>query len=410
LADYGAWIGIAGIYNLLRIRGLLTMKIFFILIVNIFIGLVIITLGESGDTIQLGTSIPFGMTLICNFIGIYRQLAVCRELKTKHSYFELSAVLLLLGACSNEIFVVTGIIQTTSAFSLGALGSLLFFALTINEQVMQAYTERDHLRKHLEDEVEKKTLELRSAQGELVQSAKLASLGTLAAGIAHEINNSLNYVNGSLKPLERLGSEIPDEAKRKKFQTLIHVMNDGLKLTLEIIKSLRNYTGLNQAEFQDVQLKQVAQSVLTILKSKIRESIEVKNLISETAQIHGSVVGINQVLMNLIGNAIDAIKESGSLTLSSDEDEKSVRIMIRDTGAGIPPEYLDRIFEPFFTTKSVGSGTGLGLHIVHKEMERHGGKVQVESTVGVGTCFTLHFPKGLTVEKFGPTVVTREAA
>ncbi len=274
----------------------------------------------------------------------------------------------------------------------GFMAGVMFLALSVNVKVIEAYGERDYLRKNLEKEVERKTAELKAAmtelkttQAELVHSAKLASLGTLSAGIAHEINNSLNYVNGALQPLERIFEKTADSNEKQKIAKLIAVMKDGLSLTLDIVKSLRTYTGLNQAKFNDVNIAQVVNSSCTILRNRIRGKITIESTVAADLTVHGSVVGLNQIFMNLISNAVDAMPDGGTLTISGEVKGEFAHLVVKDSGVGMPKE----VFEPFFTTKEVGNGTGLGLYIVRQEVQRHKGELKVESEAGKGTTFHI---------------------
>jgi signal transduction histidine kinase len=418
IADIGVWLGIARVMNALRIEGMLGNKAYFIYLANVAIGLFIIAFGSSGDVIQLGTSLPFGASMVVLFIPF---IAGLRDLATSRfdnkNMLRILSLLSFITACFNEVFVVLGLINSSPMLPVGFLAGVLFFAFSVNERINETYRERDYLRENLEAEVQRKTEELtkktedlvaamaslKSTQAELVQSAKLASLGTLSAGIAHEINNSLNYVNGALQPLERLvvkAAKNCSPEEQSKIDRLMAVMKEGLVLTLEIIKSLRSYTGLNQAKFNDVDLKKAAQTSLTILRNKTRGKIEVDLRIPDNLIFFGSVVGINQIFMNLISNAIDAMPEGGRLTLEADASSpETIEICIHDTGCGMAPETAARIFDPFFTTKEVGKGTGLGLHIVRSEVERHNGNIEVESVLGEGTCFRINVPRNANTEQ-----------
>ena len=410
VADLGAWASICLLLKALHHEGLVSRRILLSYVGAVLFSAVLILLGETGDAVQFGTTIPFVFTLgalAVPMVRLGRSLALMRGNRIVWLQFlSLGSYVL---AVFNEMFAVSGLIHTSPMLPFGTMCGVMFLALAVNERVNEAYLERDFLRSNLETEVGRKTVELKAAlsslqltQAELVQSAKLAALGTLSAGIAHEINNSLNYVNGALQPLERLIEKGARAEDRPKIDRLLTVMKEGLHLTLEIIRSLRNHTGLNQAKFNDVRLRDAADSSLAILRSRIRGRIEVQLLIPDSLVAFGSVVGLNQVFINLIGNAIDAMEGAGSgsglgagarLTIEGESvgGEWAV-IRVRDSGSGMSPETQRRIFEPFFTTKEVGRGTGLGLHIVLGEVERHGGAIEVESRADVGTCFTVRLP------------------
>ncbi len=397
IADLGVWFSILLLAYSLRLENLIGTRFFTIYAAHVAIAVAIIAMADSGDAIQLGTSLPFAISLSLVILPLKKTLMdVYRGRSRRRSVLQSGTLLLFSLGSFNEIFSVSGVLDTPPLFPLAYSGSVFFLALAVNERISDTYRERDYLRAHLESEVERKTLALKEAQAELVQSAKLASLGTLSAGIAHEINNSLNYVNGALQPLERLVQAKMPETDRAKTQNLFSVMKEGLQLTVEIVRSLRSYTGLNQAKFNDVSLRQVAETTLTILRSKLRGRIETEIDIDPSCKVYGSVVGLNQVLMNLVTNAIDAMPEGGKLSIkaqASPQHEGDLELVIADTGAGMDAATQARIFEPFFTTKSVGSGTGLGLHIVMNEVRRHHGQIRVQSTPGQGTRFTVTLPR-----------------
>ena len=295
--------------------------------------------------------------------------------------------------------MVTGVIQSYTVANICCMFGFMFYAFTVNERIVDTYIERDYLRDYLEHEVDRKTAQLEKAmntlqltQADLVQSAKLASLGTLAAGIAHEINNSLNYVSGAIKPIEKILRNIDLGESKVKIEALFNAASEGLSLTFSIIKSLKNYTGLNQAKFNDVSVYETLKSVEKLIHSNLRQ-VELKIEVPQELRIFGNVVGLNQIFMNLIGNAVDAMEGKGSITIRSVETSDLTVILITDTGKGIEDGVMERIFEPFFTTKDVGKGTGLGLHIVMTEVKRHHGNISVESAPDKGTTFRLEFPR-----------------
>ncbi len=282
------------------------------------------------------------------------------------------------------------------------LGILFFAAVSLEQQVKQTYKERDYLRANLEREVASKTeslskalQDLSAAQAEIVSSAKLASLGTLSAGIAHEINNSLNYVNGSLTPLANiLKKEALSESDRGKAKKLLDVMRDGLHLTAQIITNLKSYSR-SAGQMEDTALRDLAESALAILKPKLKKDIIISVNIESDIFANLDKVSLTQVLINLIDNACDAMDSNTSekiLKISAYANAAEWGISIQDNGPGIPESVRNQMFDPFFTTKPVGKGTGLGLHIVNSEVKKNGGKIEVNSEIGKGTTMTIKFP------------------
>jgi signal transduction histidine kinase len=371
------------------------------------IGVGIILVADTGDFVQTGTSMPFTSLIFISGSMLYTDLRkVLADPRSSQPYFRFMFSAVFLASCLNEMLIFMGLTSNYTIMPLGMIASALALTLSVNAKINQTYQERDHLRANLENEVAQKTRQLteamhdlRETQGELVSAAKLASLGTLAAGIAHEINNSLNFVNGSLTPLERILNQLePDpNAKSKK---LIKMMKEGLELTFNIIKSLRNYTGLNQAKSKTVAVAQIVTDVCTILKAKIPDSVKLNLKMEEGLNFTGNVVGLNQVLMNLITNAIDAMPNGGDLLVASYSQGDQIVLSVKDSGDGIPEAIRAKIFDPFFTTKDVGKGTGLGLHIVRKEIERHGGRIELISELGKGTEFKLLLPVNFVESEF----------
>jgi two-component system NtrC family sensor kinase len=240
---------------------------------------------------------------------------------------------------------------------------------------------------------------LRRAQDNLIRSEKLASMGRLVSGIAHEINNPVNAVINSLGPLEeivrQLGSAKDPEAAdlARSAGEMLTVMQRGAARTKAIVQALHNYSRGDDAVQREVNLARSVDDSLDLLRHRLR-NIQVKKDIDPAARIQGLPGQIDQVLMNLITNAAQALGENGgAIRVGAEVRAKQVLVTVEDDGPGIPPEILPRIFDPFFTTKDVGEGSGLGLSIVHGIVERHGGHIDVESAAGRGTKFVITFPR-----------------
>lgn len=400
IADCSLWIGGGLFINALYIDYAITRWMRNFLVYSILAAIFTIVFGKTGDSIQFGTMIPMLPYTICCIYGFF-SLAFdgYRNSFSRDRLNRMIAIACFYVAGLTDIFSVLGVTNTPLILSIGIMGAIFGLTIAVNQEISKTYSQRDDLLLSLEAQVDAKTKNLTEAlatlkttQAELVQSARLASLGTLSAGIAHEINNSINYVSGALKPLERKVEEKVGEDDFKKLKPLFSAIREGTQLTVDIVKSLRNYTGLNHANAKDIVVAEVVNSVGTILKSRLRK---VKFEISVPADlvIFGSMVGLNQILTNLITNAIDVVNvENGVISIIARECEEQIVLVVRDNGPGIPLEIQSRIFDPFFTTKEVGKGTGLGLHLIRTEMERHEGSVTF-STSTQGTEFTLKFPK-----------------
>jgi len=268
---------------------------------------------------------------------------------------------------------------------------------------------------------------LKETQDQLIQSEKMASLGMLTAGIAHEINNPINYISGSYQALqtliddfwslfneykflveEKYSADLLSETEKEKklnsndiyhsIKFLLVNIETGIVRTTEIIKSLMAFSRNEKEEYTDYNIQNGVKDVLVILKSRYHERIKItEQYDSSLPNIICNANGIGQVLMNLISNAIDAIPERGEVSIKVKYLSKSdeIIIQINDSGIGIPQAIIDKIFDPFFTTKDVGKGTGLGLYISYNMIKSHQGTIDVDSELGKGTTFTVKLPRCL---------------
>lgn len=400
-ADVFVWIGSFCYIYFFRQYGYLGKVEFNAFIGSFVVGESLIIFGGSPDVVQLGTTIPipFAFITLSSFL-IHSVNEGFKVGFNKNINLGIVSISIFVLAGMNDLLHITGLINSYMIMPLGSVAGVFFLAAAVNQNIESTYVERDGLLINLENKVVEKTKHLeetlsslKSTQAELVQSAKLASLGTVSAGIAHEINNSINYISGAIIPLEKkVYALIPETADRRMIEKLFAAMKEGTTLTVDIVKSLRTFTGLNQAEFKEVVVKESVNSIQTILKSKLR-GIDFKCDISSDCVTHGNLVGLNQVFMNLISNSLDALdKAEKQIHITGYREANEIVISIKDNGMGIDSEIVGRIFDPFFTTKDVGKGTGLGLHIVSKEIEKHNGKIIVTSNKNIGTEFLITLP------------------
>ena len=241
---------------------------------------------------------------------------------------------------------------------------------------------------------------LRRAQDNLIRSEKLASMGRLVAGIAHEINNPVNAVINSLGPLEdavkriaALGTEGPIAKLVDEAAEILAVVQRGAVRTKSIVQALHGYARGDESVEREVLLARSVEDTLGLLQHRLRH-VQVVKEVDPEARIRGFPGQVDQVLMNLLTNAAQAIGDAGgTIRVSVQSSDTRVLLAVGDDGPGIPPEVLPRIFDPFFTTKDVGEGSGLGLSIVHGIVERHRGQIDVDSKPGQGTTFTISFPR-----------------
>jgi two-component system NtrC family sensor kinase len=308
-----------------------------------------------------------------------------------------------------------------------------FEALKVNEKLV---TEQNVM---LERNVEQRTIELKKtltnlkdAQIQLVNAEKMASLGQLTAGIAHEINNPINFVSANVKPLkldikdilellnkyesvalkeipvdklqeiENFKKEIDIEYLKQEMNDLLAGIEDGAKRTADIVSGLKNFSRLDESDIKDANINDGIESTLILLKSAVPENTEIIKNLGDIPIIECLPGKLNQVFMNLFSNALYAISkknntEANKLTITTYSSGEHVFVSIEDTGVGMKPEVKDKIFDPFFTTKDVGEGTGLGMSIVFKIINSHGAKIEVQSEYGIGTKILLILNKKITL-------------
>ncbi|NRR28647.1 PAS domain-containing protein [Oxalobacteraceae bacterium] len=282
-------------------------------------------------------------------------------------------------------------------------------------------------RKVMEEALQAKGLEqqlligkLRDAQNQLLQSEKMASVGQLAAGIAHEINNPVGFVNSNMGALKNyvttligvigqyeqvaagdaaLAARMAQVRQQADLQfleedvgDLVRESLDGLKRVKDIVQALKDFSHVGATEWQVADLHDGLDSTLNIVSNELKFKATIQKQYGSLPPVTCLASQLNQVFMNLLVNAGQAIKERGAIRIRTGASEGWVWVEVSDNGAGIPQENLNRIFEPFFTTKAVGSGTGLGLSLSYGIVNQHGGRIEVASKVGVGTRFTVHLP------------------
>jgi len=275
----------------------------------------------------------------------------------------------------------------------------------------------------LEAELVRRLQEIQQAQGQLLQSEKMAAIGQLAAGITHEINNPVGFVASNLGSLDTYLRDIfalldayaeleeacqTDAAAllkvrdlkqqkeiafvREDIAQLIAESRQGLVRVIKIVSDLKNFSRAESNDWRRVNLQEGLDTTLNIVWNEIKYHCTLHKEYGEIPEVYCIASQINQVLLNLLVNAAQAIPGKGEITIRSGQVGNEVFIAIADTGTGIPAEVLPRLFEPFFTTKPVGKGAGLGLSIAYGIVHKHGGRIEVDSTVGKGTTFTVWLP------------------
>jgi signal transduction histidine kinase len=318
------------------------------------------------------------------------------------------------------------------------LGELANSFNKMSVQLQASFGQLEEANVSLEERVKVRTQDLakaykrlKSSQAQLVQSEKMASLGQMVAGVAHEINTPLGYVKSNVQTGQSifidladmlteyhallkvlLGEEALDEAQ---LEQRIHALgeraieleedetlsetNDLFKDTLygvaqisELVLNLKNFSRLDQAQTDEIDIHQCLDSALNIGKNILKYKVDVEKVYSEIPFISCSPSQLNQVFLNLLSNAAQSIEEHGTIYIKTSHDNHWVHISIQDTGKGMPKLVMRKIFDPFYTTKPIGEGTGLGLSISYQIVQQHGGRIRVASTEGKGTRFIVSLP------------------
>ncbi|HUK62854.1 MAG TPA: ATP-binding protein, partial [Dongiaceae bacterium] len=244
--------------------------------------------------------------------------------------------------------------------------------------------------------------ELRRTQARLVQSEKMAALGALVAGVAHEINTPLGAITSNvdvvLRGLGKLGPGVggPAADAVRRLDELLKTTAQACQRISAIVRNLKNFARLDEAEWKPADLREGMDSTLLLVEHLHRGRIEIVREYDAVPPVPCHPGQVNQVFMNLLVNAIQAIAGRGTIRVRIVEDAGAVRIDVEDSGSGIAAEHLPRIFDPGFTTKGVGVGTGLGLPICHQIVTAHAGTISVTSQPGAGSTFSVRLPLGAT--------------
>lgn len=321
------------------------------------------------------------------------------------------------GAVDLLILLVKGAVRYRMASDLHLEAALADFKALRTKHAELQLSEQKYreLSEKLEEKVAAQVQAIKTGQLKLYQSEKLASVGRLAAGVAHELNTPLAYILNNLvsareylqdmQPfcdLFQQGVERPalQEAWREAdidyiledFPALLKSSLDGVQRAAAIISDLKIFSNINQQEFSLVDINEQLRIVLKMIGPQVKQGITVSLDSGELPRTLCYPALLSQVFYNLIQNGVQAIEGEGTVRIATSVAEETIRVSVTDTGKGIEQENLSRIFEPFFTTKEVGSGTGLGLSVIHDVLKAHKGRIKVKSKPGSGSTFTVFLP------------------
>lgn len=309
--------------------------------------------------------------------------------------------------------MMTAMLATTTVLALAA--AVFFFLRERKLRVGFMHNEEEAKRRE-------------ASQAQVIHTTKLASLGQMVAGVAHEINTPLGFVKSNVEVVSDLISEYEaavtkvmtgvdlmlsldaamiDKAKAaiqkarielakattlNEARELLEDSAEGLKQMSGLVMNLKGFARVDRDGMDTIDLNDSIRSALTIAGHQLRDRITVVQELGDVPKVKCMPSQINQVFLNMITNASQAMEDDGTLTIRSVARPNAVEVSFEDTGSGIPDDVLPKIFDPFFTTKPVGEGTGLGLSIVHKIIQGHGGAIRVKSQVGKGTTFFVELP------------------
>lgn len=375
--------------------------------------------GDSSFDVYLGISKKFFKKMISNTRRTFLAFSAC-----------LAAILFILSLLITERVIkpVSALVEVLKSKTPGeeqiqvapdSASEFRVLTESFNEMSKKVYGAQSQLRGKVTD-LEKAQSKVKETQSQLVHSAKMASLGQLVAGVAHELNNPIGfmysntsflskYVNQLIDIIEKSSkdpaiiSQLKEDADydyiKKDIGRVVESFKEGSQRTKDIVLGLRNFSRLEEAKLKEVKLEDGIDSTIKLLESQVKNRVKIIKSYQPVGKILCYPSQLNQVFMNLLSNAIQAIEGKGEVVVQTLRDSEKIEIKIKDNGSGMSEDIVQRIFEPFYTTKDVGKGTGLGLSLSYGIIQKHQGDIYVKSEPGLGTEFIIHLPvSGLVAE------------
>jgi len=409
IADTGLWLGFMFLINFLYLEGLVLKWMDIVYKVSVLFALTIISVASTGDSIQLGTIIPFLFTLVFPGYAIFK-LAKKESSKSRAELLQLIALFSSFLVYCNDIFVVLGLADISPMLPLGVMATYIFILLSVNESIIKTYSERDEL-KELTAKLQQTNKELHRAQDELIKSEKMALMGRAVARIAHELNTPIYSARSAMQNIQTQTNRFLDSAHKDKlhFTAKAQQYSDDIEVMCKVLFASLSRASELVRNFKEISVDQInvrkktfnlleytRTSLVTLEESMRRKNITV-NLQGDNIILHHDPSLFYQLINNLVSNIEKyAYSNSGGIIdITISESLNEISLIVVDYGAGIPQKDQPRIFDAFFTTGGGSKGLGLGLNIVYSIVtQKLKGDIVCTSKENEGTRFTVRIPKG----------------